>query len=159
MKTCITLREFVALPKPVREQLRQIFRIAKSGPMEIVNGEIISDGSTAADLQKLDVGALIAFLGPDSGINTEGLFDRLLSIVLLRFEADRLEAERKALSLLPTATAVVPPVMPTEPVIAVVPAPPVTQPDPQPAADVPKPFCDSCDSKGMKHKKVCPKSN
>lgn len=82
MKTHMTPREWLEFPKETREWLRQTFSIAKSGPIELENGKMVSDGSTAFDLMKLNLGALIAFLGPKSGIDTDGLFERLLAQVI-----------------------------------------------------------------------------
>lgn len=132
MRTFLLQKDFIALPPETRDKLRQALRIGKSGPMEIVDGRMVSDGSTPQDLQAVNIGSLLAFLGPDSGMRADELFDTLFRKVLERLEA----AVPEAASELPGEAN---------------PGVPVT---PDPAS---RRFCDSCDSRGVRHKKGCPK--
>jgi hypothetical protein len=130
MKSYLTPKEFCTFPPHIRERLRQTFRIGKSGPLEMVDGQLISDGSTGKDLQlSLNVGAMLEYLGAESGIEVEGLFDRLMEKSLMK------------MGLLDRP-------------VEVAPDAPVLPAPPESAA----PFCDTCDSKGVRHKKTCPKS-
>lgn len=62
-KTQIFPHEWVRLPATVRFRLADEFGIKKSEGVNVVNGEVVSDGYTAKDLAVMDIEALQRFTG------------------------------------------------------------------------------------------------
>lgn len=82
MKLGLTTAEWIALPDDMRFKLRDMFRVGKSGACEVMNGKLINDGTTAKDLQAMQLGNLIEKLGNDLPWHNDNLFDELLSLIL-----------------------------------------------------------------------------
>ena len=84
MKQFIIQKEWLALPKDVRQSLIYTFSINKSEGVRVVAGEIVSDGCSGEDLiSGLTIGKMIEFLGSDwEKAENDALFDHLLENVI-----------------------------------------------------------------------------
>lgn len=84
MKNYIQQKDYLALPKETRVKLVQIFAINKSEGVRVVENEIVSDGSSQADLiAGITIGKMIDYLGKNwKKVDNEKLFDDLLIRVI-----------------------------------------------------------------------------
>lgn len=133
---------WLTLPPEIKHKLVTLFDIPRSGRTVVeyrATGAVVtSDGYTAPDLQSISLAKMQGLTGSDSDN-----FYKLFEVVILNLDA-----------LL--GGTIVAPTAPVERVTSKNPLQPV---DPEKVifTEFPKIFCDSCDSKGVRHKKVCPK--
>lgn len=118
------------LPLETRNSLRQIFQVRRSGCVEVEDGErVICDGTTGYDLLAITADKMVDFIGGDfEDVDSETRFQFLWDATLAK-----IEGKEEAIFVEPKYD------------------------DTEPKTLKPA-FCDSCDSKGVRHKKACPKS-
>lgn len=60
-------KDYMALPKEVRAKVRAAFGIKKSGPVEVVQNVVVSDGVTSEDCMAVTSSVLRSYLGVEEG--------------------------------------------------------------------------------------------
>lgn len=118
---------WMALPLSTKAKLATQFGIPKNGAIEVYANTIKSDGYLVHDIENaLTLNAMQKFLGSDE---TDGniLWEYLINKIENRTQ--KMEENIK----IEIASIEVMPLVPTE-----------------------KPFCDKCESKGVRHRKGCP---
>lgn len=93
MKQLLTSRDWVGIGADERRRLSAQFLIGRSGPTEVINNELISDGTTDKDLQALSIARMIEYLGPDLSWYQEDLFSFLLTLTLRKLNGDTIQSE------------------------------------------------------------------
>jgi len=63
MKQFISYDQYIALAIDERNKIREVFNVVKSGGMDVVDNEIVSDGTTPNDLARINIGAMLEYLG------------------------------------------------------------------------------------------------
>lgn len=103
MKQSISLDQWIALSMQERGTIIQKFSIIKSGGMETVDGQVVSDGITIRDLMIINVGSMIEYLGDknmkdilesfDAGVEyaTDKLWKVVLKVALGKEEPKKIE--------------------------------------------------------------------
>ena len=83
MQTSLLIKDWLLLPRDRQQRLMETFHFSRSGGMEIADNKIISDGVHESDLEKMDMGKMIAFLGSEwLDFATPDLFDKLFTLTL-----------------------------------------------------------------------------
>jgi hypothetical protein len=142
MMNKIYTQHWIELPKDVRDHLSNVFTVSKSGPTEVRDLVLVSDGVTNEDLARAFTDeSLCAYIGSNE------VFARAWEIALskARFEINPPVVIPGDFGLKEMPTEVQPPSVTNN-----LPVEPIT---------VPTAFCDTCDSKGNFHKKGCPKKD
>ncbi len=154
---------WLALPKAIRNLLAERFEIPRTGVTEIRDQDVVSDGYTGEDLQHITLEKMNAYIG------SEETFGRAWEITIAKAHAELNPpiAEIQQVGGEPT-------------IVTIMDAQDIDEIIEDMAADAqikeeieeslspkseikftpeePKtPWCDSCDSKGVRHKKECPK--
>lgn len=119
---------WIELPKEVKNRLIEVFQIPLTGITEIIDQRVVCDGHTGQDLMAITHDKMNAYIG------SQETFLRAWELTLAKVKYE----------LAPPPIEIGIPVkeaneIPLETVISE------------------KPFCDFCDSKGVRHKKGCPK--
>jgi len=121
--------QWLELHIATRHKIAEAFGIQKKGPTEVFNNTIKSDGYLLKDIEeKLNVDALQKYTGSDS---TD-------MMILWKLMVDKAEGR-----------------VPQDEIAALVSETTMLN---QTTLEPSKRFCDSCDSKGKRHKKECPKA-
>lgn len=60
-------KQYMALPKEARAKVRAAFGLKRSGPVEVVQNVVVSDGTTAEDCMEVTAERLRGFLGVEEG--------------------------------------------------------------------------------------------
>jgi len=126
-------QHWIEYPKDIREHLAKVFNLQRTGISEIRDNTVVSDGYTNDDLRGITQQKMIDYVGSD------GDFNHLwkVSISKAKFELH-------------------PPLFEIKSNVSIAEVPIQI---PERIIDSPnaiKPFCSQCDSKGVKHKKICP---
>lgn len=79
MKKVLTQAEWIALDQVTKSKLRELFKIKRSGPTEVVNNVLISDGTLPEDLETLDMASMIEYLGAELPFYDSELFNDLFA--------------------------------------------------------------------------------
>lgn len=66
MKQYISLDQWIAMSLEERKQLAKVFGIRPSQGMDIVDGQVVSDGVTIHDLTTINIGRMIEYLELES---------------------------------------------------------------------------------------------
>ncbi len=126
---------WLQLPLPTRAAIASSFGIIKKGSTEVFENRVVSDGYVITEVEEaLNIDAIQKYLGADD-TDMVVLWDKMVCKV----EGREYEPPRIL-------------VVPKEFFDEIKDNPPAS------GFDEKKPFCDSCDSKGVRHKKVCPKN-
>ena len=128
----VYVQMWMSLPKEIRHQLIKDFNIERTGPAEIRDEHVITDGYTNSDLRVFTSESMEKYVGAPA------TFMRLWEITIA-----------KARSI------VNPPQV--EVGVGVIDSPIQVSPETLEVAPSAK-FCDSCDSKAVRHKNDCPKA-
>ena len=91
MKLNLTVKDWLNIPRENRQKLMELFRFSKSGCIEVVDNQVISDGVTERDLEAFNVGAMINFLGKDLSWFNPNLCDELLVLTLNKLYGEKPE--------------------------------------------------------------------
>lgn len=162
-------QQWLSLPKAIRNHLAVVFSIPRTGVTEVRDQEVVSDGYTAEDLKILSHKALCDWIGseetfaraweitlakvhselnPPIGIikNVDG-YPTIINIVeekiKIEVEVDVESMKNVVVSVGDGEEKEVPKIL-------------FTHEEIPPKPEVPKPFCDKCSSKGVRHKNGCP---
>lgn len=162
MEILLTPHQWLTIPHLTRLKLSQDFKLSRTGQnlMTTRNGQGIleSDGHTVNDLRGINVTSMQEYLG-FKDIDPEADFFALLEMTVEKAEYKEPEPAPEApkpseVNTQPTPVPDTPTAIPEAPVVA-----PETTAPPEGTGTAPKPpFCDQCDSKGVRHKAVCPKN-
>lgn len=90
----LTIPQWLTLPRDVQDRLKVLFEIPKSAGVETLNGRILSDGHTHADLKRISVAKMQEILKSEA-VDFFELFNTLISKVEWDLAEEKLEAERK----------------------------------------------------------------
>ena len=141
---------WISLPKETRNHLAEVFSLNRSGVTEVRDQEIISDGYSAEDLKRISLENMCQYIG------SQETFGRAWEITLAKVHSE----------LHPPVGVI------SGPEIEITPAgenrtieetEKVSMEDGSKVVDDPKEgheikhWCDTCDSKGVRHKMYCPK--
>lgn len=142
----IHVHNWISLSKETRKHLSEVFALVPTGIAEIRDQQVISDGYSNADLEKITHAKMAEYVGSNES------FSRLweLTIAKVKYElnppivldlSNQSEEEQKAIveTLTENGAKLEPVQEPIKPVD-------------------PNRFCDTCESKGIKHQKICPKA-
>lgn len=131
---------WINLDKEIREHLRKVFSVARSGITEVRDQTLISDGTTNDDLAKaFTIESLCNYVG------SKETFARAWEIAVSKAKYE----VNPPINL---------PVMePIDPNPSANPSAPITDPALLLPAPTEVKFCDLCDSKGLRHQKECTK--
>ena len=135
----INQQHWIALDKKVRQHLAKVFGLVPTGIAEIRDQTVVSDGYTNSDLERINGTKMSEYVG--GGAET---FARLWELTLAKVKYE----------LNPPIDLNPPSALSQSPVedLKNIPASIIT------TAEADKPFCTQCDSKGGRHKKICPLS-
>ncbi len=128
---------WINLPKETRLHLVKVFGLERTGVTEIRDQEVVSDGFTVDDLKRITLEKMCEYIG------SEETFGRAWEITLAKVHSElnppigeikRIDGEPTIVEVLDTVEEV------KEEII-----------------EEKNPWCSTCDSKGVRHKKECPK--
>ena len=121
----------MAVPKEKRIRLAEIFSIPQTGIKEIIDQTVKCDGYLNEDLQAITLEKMCEYIG------SQEPFSRAWELTLMKVHSELNPSRRidQALEVM----------VGNEPII---------EPYVPPSEKI---FCDTCDSKGFRHKKECPK--
>lgn len=134
----ILVPHWVSLEKEVRQHLAKVFNLTATGIAEIRDQTVISDGYSNADLDKITAAKMAEYVGSNES------FPRLWEITLAKVKYELhppvdLEEIKEPEVIIPIQI------------------PERTLNSPNPIEVNSDKFCQTCDSKGVRHKKECPK--
>lgn len=92
--------QWLKLTSEQRILMREIFKIPKSGGVEMTGGQVVSDGSNEEDLKAVNIGSMQEFLE-----SKEEDFDKLLGMSLDRINEIIAEKEKEKLKEIKKANA------------------------------------------------------
>lgn len=67
MAEFLLLKQYMALPKEARAKVRAAFDLKKSGPVEVEQNVVVSDGTTSEDCMAVSAARLRTYLGVEEG--------------------------------------------------------------------------------------------
>lgn len=142
----IIVHNWISLSKDVRKHLVGVFNLVATGIAEIRDQEVISDGHSNADLEKITAAKMAEYVGSNES------FPRLWELTLAKVKYELNPPIILDISKMETKE--------QEALVKGlnnqgIKLEPVMEKTPTEVLEVK--FCDSCDSKGVRHKKVCPK--
>lgn len=137
----------MALSKEVKLHLMKVFGIVRTGVTEIRDTTLVSDGFTTEDLMAITLDKMNAYIG-----STE-TFPRAWELTLAKIHSE-LHPPLGEIIGAPDGSMTIAPI-PEEitPIVEEVPVTVVPEFEPEALT----PWCDTCDSLGVRHKKTCPK--
>lgn len=133
-------QQWIHLTKDVRNQLVQVFGIPRTGVTEVKDDQVVSDGHTMDDLGVITLEAMCEYIG------SEETFARAWEITLSKVHAEL----NPPVAIIQNVNG--------EATMIDVNSEFVVKEYVDPKAFEKVAFCDSCDSKGVRHKKDCPKA-
>jgi len=123
----IIYSRWISLSLDTRNKIAREFGIVKKGPVEVFANTIKSDGYLVKDIDDaLTLTKMQAYLGTTETDPT----------VLWNYLVDKMEGRNITLIDTPVAVTI--------------------EPDKSISIPIVKPFCDKCESKGVRHRKGCP---
>ncbi len=140
---------WMSLSRETRNHLIKVFDLKKNGVTEVRDQEVITDGYTTDDLKAINLGGMCEYIG------SEETFGRAWEITLAKVHSELNPpiGEIKSVDGEPTIVDAQTPMekIMTEQLVKV--GIDVILDESEPI----KPWCDTCDSKGVRHLKECPK--
>jgi patatin-like phospholipase/acyl hydrolase len=147
MQTNIYPQQWLHLSKEVRLHLMKVFGIIRTGITEIRDQEVISDGFTADDLKAITLEKMCEYIG------SQETFLRAWEVTLAKIHAELNPPIGEIRNVNGEGT-----IIDIEEDIRVeLPAGEVTVEKSEMTFTPEKPWCDTCTSKGVRHKLGCPK--
>ena len=129
MTNQIWQHQFIHLDVPVKERLRKIFNIPKTGIVEVLNETVISDGVTNDDLKVLTEEAMSAYLGDVPHETFGHLFDLVIEKIKHEIAHPPIVIELSSITPIDEAIKI---------------------------SSEPKEYCGACVTHKGRHRKTCP---